>query len=177
VSYPNLKLAALMTLPWTCGIAAATYVAPYTPPPLWVVVCVGVCVAVTSSAGIVLTLASLGGDSAKPQPDLTAGANAHDALHPLESAPLPQRRPWALLSTRAILTVCLSATAAAGSTWIYADNATRVPVTRGEWIFVLAVVWIALFVAYMAVAVLLIVFSDASAEQRGGPEADAHRNL
>lgn len=119
---------------------------------------------------------TLGAHCANPQPHHTAEGNAHDAIHPLDSAPLPQRRPWAILSTRAVIAVYLSAIAASGSTWIYAEKATLVPVTRSNWILLLVVLWSALFVAYVGAAVVFMICTDASAEQRGGPEADAHRN-
>ena len=122
-----------------------------------------------------MNTSTLGAHCANPQPHHTAEGSAHDAIHPLDSAPLPQRRPWAILSARSILAVFMSATAACGSTWIYAENATRVPVTRAEWIFVLLALWIALFVAYMAFALVVIVCTDARAESNGGPDADSAR--
>lgn len=122
-----------------------------------------------------MNTSTLGAHCANPQPHLTAEGSAHDAILPLDSAPLPQRRPWAILSARSFLAVFMSATAACGSTWIYADNATRVPVTRAEWIFLLVVLWLALFVTYMAVALVIMVCTDASAESEGGPDADSAR--
>ena len=118
---------------------------------------------------------TLGAHCAKPQPNHTAEVPAHDAIHPLDSAPLPQRWPWALLSARAIFGLWMPAIAACASTWIYADTASSVPFPLNKWLITLAFLWSVLFVAYVAAAILIMVCIDARAESIGGPDADSSR--
>lgn len=118
---------------------------------------------------------TLGAHCANPQPNHTAEGSAHDAIHPLDSAPLPQRRPWAILSARAIFGIWMPAIAACASTWIYADSARSVPFPFSKWLLTLAFLWSVLFVAYVMAAVLIMVCIDARAESAGGPDADSTR--
>ena len=118
---------------------------------------------------------TLGAHCANPQPNHTAEGSAHDAIHPLDSAPLPQRRPWAILSGRAALAVWMSAVAATVSILIYADLASRGASTLAQWIVWLGVVWLVLFAGYLIAAVIIVICTDASAEANGGPDADSAR--
>lgn len=176
MSYPNLKMTALVAIPWICGFAACRIVSPYTPSAMWPGVCLGTAVGLTSMAALIsarLTRQNLGGSTANPQPDLTAGANAHESLHPLESAPLQQRRPWALPSLRTIAVLFVAVLCALAMQWHWLQRVPLFPVNRVIWHIVCAIIYASNFSLVALIGGGVVIYLDLRAEQRGGAEADS----
>jgi len=176
MNYPNVKIACLCALPWIVAGAILYRLRIYLPIHTMLFMVLGLVVILTAILVWVRgRLATLGGDSANSQPAPTTESNAHDACQPLAPAPLPQRRPWALPSTRSIILGLISITFGLAMAHNYTETAEFIPVSRIAYQALVALVGVCVTTTIATVFAFLCLIDDAFEEGSNSPEADARR--